>query len=84
MSYYYTHPLASDVASARAEHLAGPVELAVSPSVLGVLQREDIVSIFSVLAYAGAESKYKWITWPNHPSVEKCYSSSMADGNPLH
>ena len=55
---------------AKAEHLAGPGELVVSPSVHSILMQKDIVSISSRLAVAHVEDGFQKVTWPNHPSSE--------------
>ena len=54
---------------AKAEHLAGPGELVVSPSVHRILMKKDTVSISSNLAHVHVEDDFQRVTWPNHPSA---------------
>mmetsp|Transcript_5910 Transcript_5910/g.13459 ORF Transcript_5910/g.13459 Transcript_5910/m.13459 type:complete len:2439 (+) Transcript_5910:2-7318(+) len=63
---------------AKAEELAGPGELVVSPSVYDSLMKRDVMSLMkrgimplaSKLCFINVESGFQRVTWPNHPPVE--------------
>ncbi|KAL7530564.1 hypothetical protein ACHAXR_003563, partial [Thalassiosira sp. AJA248-18] len=55
---------------AKAESLAGPGELIVSPSVYDSLRKKTIKSIASRLVFTEVESDFQRVSWPSHPTVD--------------
>ena len=55
---------------AKAESLAGPGELVVSPSVYDSLHKGEAKSIASELVFSNVEDDYRRVSWPQCPSVD--------------
>ena len=59
---------------AMAEHLAGPGELVVSPSVYKSLKGRGITSITSKFVFTSVEDGFQRVHWPNHPTKKAMLS----------
>lgn len=56
---------------AKAEDLAGPGELVVSPSVYDLLRKREIESMANELVFTHVERDFHRVSWPGQPSVEE-------------
>lgn len=56
---------------AKAERLAGPGELVVSPSVYELLRRNEGTSLPSKLVFTNVESQFQRVSWPGRPTLDE-------------